>query len=191
MKTWNSHPWASRRRGAIATAALASIAAVMLAVAAPSARTSEICDDAASNPQAIDSFPYIGTGGNDVIVGSSNADHIEGRGGHDLICGMEGDDVIEGDDGRDDIYGGFGDDTIDGDAAVGYADNLHGGPNVDTIEGNAGDDDIYGDGAYDYLYGGTGRDELFGNADGGHLDGQGGGNDECTGVPGANTISDC
>jgi Ca2+-binding RTX toxin-like protein len=170
--------------------AVLSSAAALLAVA-PAARSNAVCDGAAALPTAIDSFPYIGTGGNDVIVGSANADFIDGRGGDDLICGMGGDDTIDGGDGHDDIYGGKGDDTIDGDAVVGYGDDLHGGPGVDTIDGKGGDDDIYGDNEFDYLYGGNGRDRLYGGLSGGFLAGQGGNNDECTVQPGANTISDC
>jgi Ca2+-binding RTX toxin-like protein len=46
----------------------------------------------------------VGGSGNDVIVGSSRANRLEGRGGNDTITGGAG---------ADRLYGGDGDDTLD------------------------------------------------------------------------------
>ncbi|MEX2236307.1 MAG: Ig-like domain-containing protein [Dehalococcoidia bacterium] len=73
-----------------------------------------------------------GTGGNDVIVGSSAVDTIDGRGGADTICGGGGNDVIKG---------GTAADTLDG---GGGNDDLAGGSGSDTLFGNAGNDHLSG-----------------------------------------------
>jgi len=79
-----------------------------------------------------------GTGGNDLIVGSSAADSISGGGGNDLIFGSTGSDTLSG---------GNGNDYLDGGVDV-AADSLSGGANNDTIiirtadnaDGGTGDD---------------------------------------------------
>lgn len=51
-----------------------------------------------------------GTAGNDLILGSSDADTIDGAGGNDCILGGGGDDQIAGGDGNDICLGGLGTD---------------------------------------------------------------------------------
>ena len=53
-----------------------------------------------------------GTGGNDLILGSSGADIIDGKGGADCILGGGGDDDIRGSKGGDVCIGGPGIDTF-------------------------------------------------------------------------------
>ena len=108
--------------------AVLSSAAALLAAFAPSARSNTECDAAAALPTAIDSFPYIGTGGNDVIVGLGGADVIRSLGGNDAVCGGSGADRIRGGTGADQLRGGGG------------ADRIRGGPGADQIRGGAGND---------------------------------------------------
>ena len=49
-----------------------------------------------------------GTNGNDVLLGTSDDNHINGGNGHDLIIGFEGDDELLGGDGNDILLGGAG-----------------------------------------------------------------------------------
>lgn len=54
----------------------------------------------------------MGTGGNDLILGSPMADVIDGLGGDDCILGGGGDDDLIGNDGVDICLGGPGSDTF-------------------------------------------------------------------------------
>lgn len=74
------------------------------------------------------------TTGNDVILGTPQAETIVALGGNDRICGGGG------------------------------ADALYGGPGADVVEGGAGADDLRGGAQNDVLRGGTGRDRLVGGA---------------------------
>jgi Ca2+-binding RTX toxin-like protein len=90
--------------------------------------------------------PYIGTGGDDVILGTPGRDEISGRGGNDTICGLEGDDLILGGPGDDTLYGDDGNDRIRGAAGD---DRLFGGDGSDRLLPERG---------IDYLDGGPGSD---------------------------------
>ena len=57
---------------------------------------------------------FVGTDGRDVVVGSSDEDHIRGKGGNDVLCGQSSDDRINGGEGNDNLYGQDGDDTLRG-----------------------------------------------------------------------------
>ncbi|MER7557769.1 calcium-binding protein [Nocardioides sp. NPDC126508] len=50
------------------------------------------------------------TEGDDVILGTAEADVIDGRAGDDIVCGDDGADTIRGGPGNDKIFGGAGDD---------------------------------------------------------------------------------
>ena len=76
----------------------------------------------------------------DCLLGTANADRINGRGRHDLVRAGAGDDLV---------VGGSG------------ADLLHGGPGMDTIRGGPGDDTLYGGRGDDVLVGGPGRDVCY------------------------------
>jgi len=68
---------------------------------------------------------------NDVLLGNSEANHIEGRGGDDIIYGREGNDYLLGNDGDDVLYGEDGD------------DGFNGGLGNDTFFGGEGSDNAY------------------------------------------------
>jgi Ca2+-binding RTX toxin-like protein len=53
-----------------------------------------------------------GTSGNDLIIGSPDADVIDGLGGNDCIIGGAGDDFFNGEDGTDVCLGGPGIDNF-------------------------------------------------------------------------------
>jgi hypothetical protein len=72
----------------------------------------------------------IGGFGNDVLVGDSRDNRIEGRGGNDFIYGGNGDDVLIGDSNDNSITG---DDTIIG---AGGRDIIYGGPGRDALFGD-------------------------------------------------------
>lgn len=132
-----------------------------------------------------------GTPGNDLIMGLEGADIIYGHGGDDCIIGGpgaedsifggEGNDVIFGNEDADSIYGENGDDLIIGGPG---ADNLYGGEGNDVIFGNENTDLLEGDSGNDFLQGGDGPDSLSGGAGDDNLVGDGG-MDDANG--GANT----
>jgi Ca2+-binding RTX toxin-like protein len=69
--------------------------------------------------------------GNDIIYGHGGDDLLLGGPGDDFLAGSEGNDVIVGGPGSDSMLGGFGDDTLHADD--GEADTqIHGGPGVDV-----------------------------------------------------------
>jgi Ca2+-binding RTX toxin-like protein len=78
--------------------------------------------------------------GDDYIVGSTEADSLDGLAGNDTIFGQQGDDVITGSAGNDHLYGGIGNDTLsggDGDDVISGdegLDQLDGGNGVDTVD---------------------------------------------------------
>ena len=109
------------------------------------------------------SITYVAAGeGDDLVVGSDDADILVGGGGDDTIIGNDGNDWLHGGSGEDNIDGGRGEDLIVG---ADHDDYLVGGEDTDTIYGNGGDDYLNpGMGLIDYLYGGEGNDTLEGNA---------------------------
>jgi poly-gamma-glutamate synthesis protein (capsule biosynthesis protein) len=70
-----------------------------------------------------------GTDGDDVIVGRGGDDLIRSWAGDDVICGGDGDDRIDAGYGTDRVWGGAGDDTLVGRSVL---DVLLGGPGADT-----------------------------------------------------------
>jgi Ca2+-binding RTX toxin-like protein len=110
-------------------------------------------------------FLMYGGVGNDVILGTEEADTIYGDAGNDIIRGGAGNDELYGLDGDDVIHGGSGDDKIIGKNGN---DKLFGGEGGDVIQGNAGHDTIHdqddsGASLGDNLNGGSGNDQLYGN----------------------------
>lgn len=73
-----------------------------------------------------------GTGADDWILGSANADTITGGTGNDYLFGGSGNDAIGGESGNDYVRGGAGNDT------------LYGGIGDDTLRGDTGNDTLYG-----------------------------------------------
>lgn len=116
-------------------------------------------------------------GGDDLMIGGSGNDRIQGLAGNDRLWGDELDDVapitpstrfndrINGGKGDDYIYGGLGNDSLYGeqgnDVIRGDNDNpLQAGK--DLLGGDDGDDILIGGGGVDKLNGGRGRDLLIG-----------------------------
>jgi Ca2+-binding RTX toxin-like protein len=130
-------------------------------------------------PQA-STAPFIitGTEDNDLLLGVTGDNFIEGLGGNDTInTFFGGNDTLDGGDGDDSFVSGAGDDSIlggngsdfvlagDGNDIVrgGNGNDFISGENGDdTLWGGNGDDRITGDAGNDILYGGAGRDVLFG-----------------------------
>ena len=133
-----------------------------------------------------------------LILGTDEAETIDGRGGSDVVDGSGGNDSIKGGDAyffdgwagnRDVLMGGSGDDTVDGgtghDLLFGGSgnDSLIGGEGNDLVQGGTGDDHIEGGAGNDFLVGDSGNDTIDGGAGNDHLSG-GAGNDALTGGAG-------
>ena len=67
----------------------------------------EFADGSVMQGTALDNIAFLGTAGNDSIVGSDGKDLIKGLGGSDVLYGGFGDDVLDGGAGNDVLYGGF------------------------------------------------------------------------------------
>ena len=100
-----------------------------------------------------------GTEGDDTLVGTDGADHLEGGPGDDLIHGLGGNDWLDGGSGDDEVYGGGG------------ADTLLGGTGDDLLDGGDGQDSLLGGDGHDSLHGGAGSDRLDGGIGDDLLDG--------------------
>jgi Ca2+-binding RTX toxin-like protein len=103
----------------------------------------------------------VGTGGDDILNGTSGRDFVYGGGGNDHIhlyagddigSGGSGDDAVWGDEDRDLLIGGLG------------SDKLYGGTQDDMLSGDAGDDELMGEEGNDTLSGGRGSDTIVGGA---------------------------
>lgn len=105
--------------------------------------------------------------GNDFVLGSIDAEIINGNQGQDSIQGGGGDDLVLGGKGRDQISGDFGNDQVNGnigeDIVFGGAGNdiVRGGKDADLVSGEDGNDLVIGDLGTDVLVGGNDGD-LFG-----------------------------
>ena len=151
-----------------------------------------------------------GTGGDDVIVGSTVSETINGAGGNDTICALSGNDTMSGDAGNDKLFGSLGNDWFKEGPASNGADRMAGDAGTDyvfynartttgvsvTIDGSANDGQagegdyvtdtnevVYGSTKNDIIQGGGGAEELRGGAGNDTLRG-GGGNDALLGGPG-------
>ena len=94
-------------------------------------------------------------GGNDFIVGSSDADRLNGDNGNDRLLGGGNSDTLFGGVGNDLLNGGAGSDILFGDSGN---DTLQGGKGADLLNGGGGSDVLVGDGGKDTLTGGLGPD---------------------------------
>lgn len=112
-------------------------------------------------------------GGDDAVRGHDGADIIFGGAGADVLDGGAGDDIIYGGKGNDVVSGGAGNDRLFGEADD---DVLTGGDGNDHLDGGEGSDVLFGGAGADRLAGGDGDDVLHGDAGNDHLDG-GDGND--------------
>ncbi len=123
-----------------------------------------------------------GGSGNDLLIGSPDADSIDGSSGNDTIYGEGGADTLVGGIGNDTIHadasdvidGGAGDDWvyfsstnltsgITVDLAKGLIGTRSGSiSNIENVQGTSFNDIIYGTSANNYLVGGTGNDTIDG-----------------------------
>ncbi|MEG4215006.1 S8 family serine peptidase [Microcoleus sp. Pol14C6] len=98
---------------------------------------------------------FFALGGNDFIIGSSDAEIISGDNGNDRILGGSNSDTLFGGADNDVLNGGAGADFLFGDAG---SDTLQGGKGGDALNGGDGSDVLVGDGGKDTLTGGLGPD---------------------------------
>src|SRR5918994_3281272 len=109
-------------------------------------------------------YPCVGTDEPDKLIGTNQADSMDGKGDGDVLLGGRGADSMEGDsfnfgagtpaDGNDKVYGNAGSDLMWG---GGGSDLLRGGnggePQIDAREpqNNPGEDTVTGDGGDDFI----------------------------------------
>jgi Ca2+-binding RTX toxin-like protein len=136
-------------------------------------------------PGAFEPGPYLlnatllsGDGGGEPdIIGTDDAETLEGDSENNSIDALGGDDLVAGLLGDDTVFGGSGDDLLRGDANSRSPGGSVGGD--DVISGGAGNDRIGGKGGNDLLFGDAGDDEIFGDA----------GDDTIMGVTGDDTLT--
>ena len=149
--------------------------------------------------------PIAGTFLNEILIGGSGTDTINGNEGNDILIGNVGDDTLNGGEGNDVLDGGVGNDTLNGgngidliylgDGTAGvtmtlskgagpFSINLSGAglgtdtySNMEGIIGTAFADNLTGSSSADVLNGGAGDDTLIGGAGNDTMSG-GGGNDQ-------------
>ena len=124
-----------------------------------------------------------GTGGPDVIRGTSDSDVLTGRGGNDVLLGLgdrdrllggPGNDRLSGGGDGDRLLGGAGTDRINA-ARDGHRDVVSCGPGTDTVVADRSDS-VAGDCEQVTRIGGV--DDHGGNHQGGDHGGHGGGADD-------------
>ncbi|HEV2747786.1 MAG TPA: sulfatase-like hydrolase/transferase [Allosphingosinicella sp.] len=101
----------------------------------------------------------IGSGWDDIFVGSGLANRIEGGAGEDTLRGQSGSDALHGGDDKDLLFAGFGNDSVNGE---GGDDLLFGELGNDAVDGGGGRDRLLGQEGADTLAGGDGNDVLRG-----------------------------
>lgn len=133
---------------------------------------------------AVKAALLVGTANADAIEGYDSADTINAGAGNDRVTAREGNDTVDGADGKDTLYGGGGADALSGGSGN---DTLYGDDGSDTLDGGAGNDSLMGGAGADVLSGGSGNDSLYGDAGSDTLDG-GAGNDSLSGGAGADVF---
>jgi hypothetical protein len=107
----------------------------------------------------------VGGRGNDLLVGTDEANVLDGAAGNDTLVGLLG---------ADDLFGGGGFDLVSyserGDAVTATLDGVPGDGgegeddwialDVEDLEGGAGSDRLVGNEAENFLFGGAGSDQL-------------------------------
>lgn len=89
-----------------------------------------------------------GNNGNNLLIGTDEADILVGNGGNDTLEGGKGNDLFNGGSGNDRIAGEEGDDLLVG---------LYGN---DFLNGGSGDDTLTGGPGFDTMVGGLGADQF-------------------------------
>jgi len=127
----------------------------------------------------------VGGAGDDLLVGSEQANVLRGGAGNDTLRGGAGNDTLDGGTGADLLSGGPGIDTVTyadrtaalkisldnraNDGETSERDNVR--SDVENVIGGAGNDLIIGSSAANFLRGGAGNDTLRGGAGNDTLDG--------------------
>ncbi len=137
-------------------------------------------DDFLDGSEATTRIEAFGGKGDDVLIGGSAQDLLEGGKGDDVLEGGAGNDELDGGAGDDVLEGGRGNDLLKGGAGD---DQLEGGRGNDILKGGRGDDQLNGGRGNDVLEGGAGNDVLKGGRGNDELNG-GAGNDELEGGSG-------
>ncbi|NNF64066.1 MAG: hypothetical protein HKN07_07380 [Acidimicrobiia bacterium] len=102
----------------------------------------------------------LGTEEADYLEGTPDRDVIVALGGNDIIRAFGGNDIVCGGEGRDRLFGGEGNDWLSGGLRN---DIVKGDQGSDALFGNRGNDRLFGGPGSDTLTGGSGlRDRLFG-----------------------------
>jgi Ca2+-binding RTX toxin-like protein len=83
-----------------------------------------------------------GTKGDDHLFGVGGNDKLAGGGAWDVVSGGDGNDVVNGGRGHDVLYGGAGKDVFVFDSRLGVSSKL-GGSNVDTVKDFLSSDDAF------------------------------------------------
>lgn len=135
-------------------------------------------------PAGLDLEVLKATAGDDVILGNTLDNTVDGLAGNDTVHGHDGADQIAGGGGDDKLYGDAGNDVLVGGIGM---DLLDGGTGDDQLDGGDGDDTLSGNEGVDTLVGGLGNDALAGGGGADHLDG-GEGNDTLDGGTGADQL---
>jgi len=104
----------------------------------------------------------VGSGYDDVLIGNSSDNQIEGLAGNDLLIGNTGDDQLNGSDGIDTVSYHYDPDAVyvnleQNQAQDGFGDNdqLH---SIENVVGSAFDDEIIGDANNNIIHAGAGHD---------------------------------
>lgn len=92
------------------------------------ARKPEECNPVTVTTVSVASGNFTGTNANELILGRTAAQTLDGSGGGDCILGGGGNDTLRGNTGNDVLLGGPGD------------DNISGGNGTDTCYGGGGND---------------------------------------------------
>jgi Ca2+-binding RTX toxin-like protein len=99
--------------------------------------------------------------GNDILIGTTKADTLNGYEGNDILNGGGGNDTLIGGIGSDTLNGGEGDDALWGQAvSTNYYDPPASNASIDYLYGNGGNDSIFSLGS-NYIDGGTGDDLIY------------------------------
>ncbi|MCT7983148.1 CAP domain-containing protein [Laspinema sp. A4] len=99
--------------------------------------------------------------GDDLIIGSTEGESINGNGGRDRIYGTGGNNFLRGGKGTDTLVGGTNNDILNGNNDN---DIVFGGNGNDVVRGGKSHDNLYGEGGDDVLTGDFGADVLTGGA---------------------------
>jgi Ca2+-binding RTX toxin-like protein len=100
---------------------------------------------------------FVGTDGDEVVLGLTGNDVINGEKGNDLLDGGIGDDILNGGEGHDLLLAGLGDDLLEG------------GAGNDRLFGDEGDDTLTGGQGYDILDGEAGINTYLASREGGWM----------------------